>query len=42
MAKDITSLIKLARKEVFKKFSIHLELEVKTIGIKKKELLSDD
>lgn len=42
MAKDITSLIKLARKEVFKKFSIQLELEVKTIGIKKKELLSDD
>ena len=35
---DITSLIRLARKTVYKKFGIKLELEVKTIGFDPKEL----
>jgi UDP-N-acetylmuramate dehydrogenase len=35
---DITSLIRLARKTVFKKFGIKLELEVKTIGFDPSEL----
>lgn len=37
-ASDITSLIRLARKTVFEKFGIELELEVKTIGIKSQDL----
>ena len=35
---DITSLIQLARKTVYEKFGIKLELEVKTIGFDPKEL----
>ena len=35
---DITALIRLARKTVYKKFGIKLELEVKTIGFDPKEL----
>jgi len=35
---DITSLIRLARKTVYEKFGIKLELEVKTIGFDPKEL----
>ena len=35
---DITALIRLARKTVFEKFGIKLELEVKTIGFDPKEL----
>jgi UDP-N-acetylmuramate dehydrogenase len=35
---DITALIRLARKNVFEKFGIKLELEVKTIGFDSKEL----
>ena len=35
---DITSSIRLARKTVYKKFGIKLELEVKTIGFDPKEL----
>ena len=37
-ASDITELIRIARKSVFKKFGIKLELEVKTIGFDPKEL----
>ena len=37
-ASDITKLIRIARKSVFKKFGIKLELEVKTIGFDPKEL----
>ena len=36
-ASDITELIRIARKSVFKKFGIKLELEVKTIGFDPKE-----
>jgi|TARA_B110000240_G_scaffold123298_1_gene137607 UDP-N-acetylmuramate dehydrogenase len=36
-ASDITKLIRIARKSVFKKFGIKLELEVKTIGFDPKE-----
>ena len=39
---DITALIRLARKTVFKKFGIKLELEVKTIGFDPKELEADE
>tara|TARA_S200000501_G_scaffold378888_1_gene444596 strand:- start:21346 stop:22272 length:927 start_codon:yes stop_codon:yes gene_type:complete len=39
-AKDITELIKIARAEVYKKFNIKLELEIKTIGFKSKEFES--
>ena len=35
---DITQLIKLARKSVFEKFDIELELEIKTIGIEPESL----
>lgn len=35
---DITSLIKLARKTVYEKFGIKLELEIKTIGFNPEEL----
>ena len=31
-AKDIVDLIKLAKKTVFEKFDINLELEIKTLG----------
>ena len=37
-ADDITQLIKLAKKSVFEKFEIKLELEIKTIGIKPESL----
>ena len=37
-ASDITELIQIARKSVFEKFGIKLELEVKTIGFDPKEL----
>jgi len=39
---DITALIRLARKSVFDKFGIKLELEVKTIGFNPQELDSDN
>lgn len=39
---DITALIRLARKTVFEKFGIKLELEVKTIGFDPQELETDD
>ena len=37
-ALDIAKLIKISRKKVYEKFGIMLELEIKTIGFKKKEL----
>ena len=37
-ASDIAKLIKISRKKVYEKFGIMLELEIKTIGFKKKEL----
>ena len=37
-ASDITSLIRIARKAVFKKYGLELELELKTIGIKEQDL----
>ena len=37
-ANDIIELIRLARLEVFKKFGIKLDLEIKTIGFKKSDL----
>ena len=40
-ASDITALIRLARKTVFEKFGIGLELEVKTIGFDPKDLAAD-
>ena len=40
-ASDITALIRLARRKVFEKFDIELELEVKTIGFDLKELAAD-
>ena len=41
-AEDITRLIKLAKKAVFDKFNIELELEIKTIGIDSKYLNAYD
>ena len=41
-AEDITKLIKLAKKAVFEKFNIELELEIKTIGIESKYLNAYD
>ena len=41
-AEDITRLIKLAKKAVFEKFNIELELEIKTIGIESKYLNAYD
>ena len=41
-AEDITKLIKLAKKAVFEKFNIELELEIKTIGIESKYLNTYD
>tara|TARA_B100001250_G_C19798690_1_gene789952 strand:- start:409 stop:1323 length:915 start_codon:yes stop_codon:yes gene_type:complete len=41
-AEDITKLIKLAKKSVFEKFNIELELEIKTIGIESKYLNAYD
>ena len=41
-ADDITQLIKLARKSVFEKFEIKLELEISTIGIKTESLEAYD
>ena len=40
-ASDITTLIRLARKIVFEKYGIGLELEVKTIGFDPKDLAED-
>jgi UDP-N-acetylmuramate dehydrogenase len=37
-ASDIAQLIRMARKSVFEKFGIKLELEVKTIGFDPREL----
>ena len=37
-AMDIIELIRLTRKKVYKKFGIKLDLEIKTIGFKKKDL----
>ena len=37
-ASDITSLIRIARKAVFEKYGLELELELKTIGIKEQDL----
>ena len=37
-ALDIAKLIKISRKKVYEKFGIMLELEIKTIGFKEKEL----
>ena len=39
---DVTQLIKLAKKSVFEKFDIELELEIKTIGIKPESLEAHD
>ena len=35
---DIAELIRIARKRVYKKFKIKLDLEVKTIGFNQKDL----
>ncbi len=39
-ARDIIDLIRMARTEVYKKFNVKLELEIKTIGIESKDLES--
>ena len=41
-AKDIAHLIKLSRMSIFEHFGIMLDLEVKTIGFKNKELFPYD
>ena len=37
-ASDITELIRIAKKEVYEKFNIELELEIKTIGFEKNQI----
>ena len=41
-AKDIAHLIKLSRMSIFERFGIMLDLEIKTIGFKNKELFPYD